>query len=158
MNVKDLSPETDLVQCVFSWRSSNMEHVSPSKWDSYDHALNVSSLKRYTYRVPEYLKGTIRVGDTVLVHCQTGYQVCEVVATNVLSGFDTKSFAPVVSVVNMEAYITEMEKAEKLKVMRATIEKEKKRLEAMVTYDLIAEKNPEFAEMLKVFKEAGGEL
>lgn len=51
-----------------------------------------------------------------------------------------------------------MEKAKKLKVMRAAIEKEKKRLESMVTYDLIAEKNPEFAEMLKVFKEAGGEL
>lgn len=42
--------------------------------------------------------------------------------------------------------------------MKAAIDREKKRLESMVTYELIAEKNPEFKEMLEAFKEMGGEF
>lgn len=151
-------PKTDLVKCVFCWRSSNTEHISSDRWDEYDHYKDPKRLKAYTYRVPEHLREQLQVGDTVLVHCQTGYQICEIVATNVLSDFDAKSFAPVVCKVDLSTYIQEVEKAKKLKIMKAAIDREKKRLESMVTYELIAEKNPEFAEMLKVFKEAGGEL
>ena len=151
-------PKTDLVMCVFCWRSSNMEHISSDRWDEYDQHKDPKKLKAYTYRVPEHLREQLQVGDTVLVHCQTGYQICEIVATNVLSNFDTKTFAPVVCKVDLSAYIQEVEKAEKLKVMKAAIDREKKRLESMVTYELIAEKNPEFKAMLEAFKEMGGEF
>lgn len=100
----------------------------------------------------------MKVRDTVLVHCQTGYQLCEVVSINVLSSFDKKTIAPVVCKCDLESYITEVEQANKLKAMKVAIDAEKKRLEAMVTYELIAEKNPEFAEMLQAFKDAGGEF
>ena len=151
-------PKTDLVKCVFCWRSSNMEHISSDRWDEYDHHKDPKRLKAYTYRVPEHLREQLQVGDTVLVHCQTGYQICEIVATNVLSDFDAKSFAPVVCKVDLSTYIQEVEKAKKLKVMKAAIDREKKRLESMVTYELIAEKNPEFKAMLEAFKEMGGEF
>lgn len=151
-------PKTDLVQCVFSFRSSNTQHVSFDSWDEYDHNKNPKLLKAYTYRVPEHLAGQVAVGDAVLVHCQTGYQICEVVSINALSDFETKSFAPVVCKVDLGTYIEEVEKAKQLKAMKAAIDREKKRLESMVTYELIAEKNPEFKAMLEQFKAMGGEF
>lgn len=151
-------PRTDLVKCAFCWRSTNVIHADPDRWDEYDHYVEPNKLKRYTYRVPEHLQGTLCVGDAVLVHCQTGYQICEIVATDVLSDFDAKSFAPVVCKIDLSSYIQEVERVKRLKVMKAAIDREKKRLESMVTYELIAEKNPEFKEMLEAFKEMGGEF
>lgn len=151
-------PKTDLVKCVFCWRSSNMEHIDSDRWDEYDRHKAPKSLRAYTYRVPEHLREQLQVGDTVLVHCQTGYQICEVVEINAISDFDTKTFAPVVCKVDLSTYIQEVEKAKKLKAMKAAIDREKKRLESMVTYELIAEKNPEFKAMLEAFKEMGGEF
>lgn len=108
--------------------------------------------------MPEHLRGQIAVGDAVLVHCQTGYQICEVVATNALSDFEVKTFAPVVCKVDLGTYIEEIERARQLKAMKAAIDREKKRLESMVTYELIAEKSPEFRAMLEQFKAMGGEF
>lgn len=77
---------------------------------------------------------------------------------NVLSDFDVKSFAPVVCKVDLGTFIEEVEKAKQLKAMKAAIDREKKRLESMVTYELIAEKSPEFKAMLEQFKAMGGEF
>ena len=151
-------PKTDLVKCVFSFRSSNTTHVMSESWDEYDHHKNPKTLKAYTYRVPECLKDQLSVGDAVVVHCQTGYQICEVVEINALSDFDIKTFAPVVCRVDFGLFIEEVEKAKQLKAMKAAIDREKKRLESLVTYELIAEKNPEFKAMLETFKAMGGEF
>lgn len=151
-------PKTDLVKCVFSFRGSNSVHVTDVGFDEHDHIVDTTRLKRYTYRVPAHLNGVLRPGDAVLVHCQTGYQICEVVEINALSDFDTKTFAPVVCTVDLTSYIDEIEKAKQLKAMKAAIDREKKRLESMVTYELIAEKNPEFKTMLEQFKAMGGEF
>lgn len=151
-------PKTDLVKCVFCWRSSNMDHIDRDRWDEYDHHKDPKRLKAYIYRVPEHLREQLQVGDTVLVHCQTGYQICEVVGINAISDFDTKTFAPVVCKVDLSTYIQEVKKAKQLKAMKEAIDREKKRLESMVTYELIAEKNPEFKAMLEAFKEMGGEF
>lgn len=150
--------KTNLVQCVFSFRSSNTTHVMSESWDEYDHHRDAKRLKAYTYRVPEHLQDQIAVGDAVLVHCQTGYQICEVVSINALSDLEIKSFAPVVCKVDLCTYIAEVEKAKQLKAMKVAIDREKKRLESMVTYDLIAERNPEFKAMLEQFKAMGGEF
>ena len=80
------------------------------------------------------------------------------VTINALSDFETKSFAPVVCKVDLGTFIEEVEKAKQLKAMKAEIDREKKRLESMVTYELIAEKNPEFKAMLEQFKAMGGEF
>lgn len=58
----------------------------------------------------------------------------------------------------MEPYVAEIERVKELKVMKKRIEAEKKRLESMVTYELIAEKNPEFKALLDAYKSAGGEF
>lgn len=150
-------PNTDYVRCVFSYQTK-FSVPDPEKYDEYGHYMAVASLKKYVYYVPEYLQGQLRVGDMVVVRCTTGYQICEVVETDAFTSFDSKTIAPVVAKVDVRPYIEFVHKAKQLKYMREQLDKEKKRLESMVTYDLLAEKNPEFAAMLKAFKDAGGQL
>lgn len=145
-------PKTNLVKCVFSFRqNSTLSNV----WDKFDHR-ETRNLKQYIYRVPECLE--LREHDTVLVHCTTGYQLCEVVELNVISGVDESEYSPVVCKVDLTSYLDEVENAEKIKYMRLKLEKKKKELESRVTYDLLAERSPEFAEILKAFRDMGGKL
>ena len=157
MMLKDLFPKTNLVECTFSWRTESTAGIAGTAWDEYDHR-NQNRLKKYLYRLPDYLVGLVQPGDTVVVHCQTGYQVCQVATINAISDFDPKTIAPVVDKVNMQSYIDEVEKKKALAAMKQQIDAEKKRLESMVTYELIAEKNPEFKAMLEKFKSMGGEF
>lgn len=148
-------PSTNLVECVFSWRQNDT--YAAAKWDEYDHC-NPTRMKRYIYRLPDDLVGKVAVGDTVLVHCKTGYQLAQIATINATSSFDLDSIAPVVCMVNLASYIAEVERKKSLAMLKKQLDAEKKRLEAMVTYDLIAEKSPEFAALLKQYKDAGGQF
>ena len=155
LNIK--FPDTPYVKCVFNWRQNN----NNADFNTFDDIgrKDPTKLKRYLYKLPNYLQGQISAGDVVLVYCQTGYQVCEVVSINEpLCGLDEKSVAPVVAKINMTEYLDELYRQRQLKVMRMEIERKKKELESQVTYDLLAEKSPEFAALLKSFREAGGSL
>lgn len=61
-------PETDIVSCVFSLKSSNSRYDGP-KYNECGILEDTSRLKKYNYRVPEYLKGQLRPGDFVVVYC-----------------------------------------------------------------------------------------
>ena len=151
-------PDTDVVACVFSLKNGN--NACTQGFTNYDIMPYESQrkLKEYHYRVPEYLKGQLQHGDFVVVHCQTGYQVCQVSKVNEFAPVETSKLAPVVAKVDLLAYFNELDRQEELKKMKAALLKERKRLEEQVTWDLIASKNPEFAAMLKAFRDAGGEL
>lgn len=148
-------PATNLVECVFSWRQ-NSDYVA-TKWDEYDHC-DPTGMKRYVYRLPDDLVGKVAVGDTVLVHCKTGYQLAQITTINALASFSLDSVAPVVCVVNLASYIAEVERRKSLVRLKKQLDAEKKRLESMVTYDLLAEKSPSFAALLKQYKDAGGQF
>lgn len=148
-------PETNIVKCVFSLRQNSK--YAGEAYDEYDH-VRPHDLKRYIYRVPSRLKGQLKVGDFVVVHCATGYQLCEIVELNAISNLDEKTLAPVVCKVDLSAYIEEVDRAVKLEIMKAELDREKRRLESMVTYELIAEKNPEFKALLDTYKDMGGEF
>lgn len=147
-------PSTNLVECVFSWRQNNNY---ATEWDEYDHC-DSSRMKRYIYRLPDNLVGKVAVGDTVLVHCKTGYQLAQITTINATSSFDLDSIAPVVCKVDLVSYIAEVERKKSLARLKQQLDAEKKRLESMVTYDLIAEKSPSFAALLKQYKDAGGQF
>lgn len=150
-------PETNVVSCVFSLKNGS---TALSWYDEYDRVVGdrVDSLKKYHYRVPESLKGSLKKGDVVVVHCSTGYQICEVFSVNVITSYDPSTLAPVVCKVDINSYMEEVSRKKKLEYLKLKIEKEKKRLESMITYDLIAEKNPEFKELLQSYKDLGGEF
>lgn len=156
MNIR--FPDADIVSCVFSLKNStNTCNQSFNNYDIIPYE-DQRKLKEYHYRVPEYMKGQLKVGDYVVVYCQTGYQVCQVYKVNEFAPAETSKLAPVVAKVDLMAYFEELERQEELKRMKAALVKERKRLEEQVTWDLIASKSPEFAAMLKAFRDAGGEL
>lgn len=148
-------PSTSLVECVFSWRQNDT--CATANWDEYDHR-DLTHLKRYIYRLPDDLVGKVTVGDTVLVHCKTGYQLAQITTINALTSFTLDSVAPVVCMVNLGSYIAEVERRKSLARLKQQLDAEKRRLESMVTYDLIAEKNPEFKALLDAYRAAGGEF
>lgn len=152
-----LFPATNLVNCVFAFRQNNTTTGTFDKYDCLTKAALVKA-KRYMYRVPERLRGELKVGDAVVVHCQTGFQLAYVVELNAISSYPEESFAPVVCKADLHSYFDEIDTREALQAMRNKIETEKKRLESMVTYDLIAEKNPEFKALLDAYRAAGGEF
>lgn len=156
MNIR--FPETDVVSCVFSLKNS--VNMCDSSLDALgvvpEHA--VHKLKEYHYRVPEFLQGQLQPGDFVVVYCQTGYQVCQISKINEFAPVETPKLAPVVAKVDLLPYFNDLTKQEELKKMKAALLKERKRLEEQVTWDLIAEKSPEFKEMLEQFRRMGGEL
>lgn len=152
-NIKVSFPKTNVVGCVFSFRQGDIPRAPLTTYDKYDHR-DTKGLKRYSYRLPEGLE--VSVGDVVLVHCQTGYQLCEVVELNVLSTFDDDKLAPVVCKVDLSRYCEEVDKAEAAKVLHAQLMQRKKEIEAQMTYDLLAERDPVFAELLKSYRELGG--
>lgn len=154
--LNELFPATNLVSCVFAFRQNNTSGVF-NKYDCLTEA-SLAKAKRYMYRVPEHLKVELKVGDTVVVHCQTGFQLARVVELNAISSYPEESFAPVVCKADLHSYFDEIDTRETLQAMRNRIETEKKRLESMVTYDLIAEKNPEFKALLDAYRAAGGEF
>lgn len=154
-------PKTNLVECVFAFRTNNnalQADKRSSSWDKYDRHVHTSDLKKYTYRVPNHLKGQIGVGDTVVVHCKTGYQLCLVISTDALSSYTEETFAPVVAKVDMVPYWDEVDRVEQLKYMRTQLEVKKREMEQLTTYEILAEKNPEFKKMLEDFINAGGTL
>lgn len=156
VKLNELFPATNLVSCVFAFRQNNTSGVF-NKYDCLTEA-SLAKAKRYMYRVPEHLKVELKVGDTVVVHCQTGFQLARVVELNAISSYPEESFAPVVGKADLHSYFDEIDTRETLQAMRNKIEMEKKRLESMVTYDLIAEKNPEFKALLDAYRAAGGEF
>jgi len=153
-------PQTDIVMCRFSYKtgSSMCKEVNQPAYDALGKKMGcLGTMKTYAYRLPKPLIGNVQVGDMVVVFCQTGYQVCEVVEVNAMCQYDGE-LAWVVDKVNLEGFHAELERVKELERMKAAIMAEKKRLEAMVAYDLIAEKHPEFGAMLKAFREMGGQL
>ena len=157
VKLDELFPATNLVNCVFAFRQNNTTTGTFSKYDCLTAEAAVKA-KRYMYRVPEGLRGELKVGDAVVVHCQTGFQLASVVELNAISSYPEESFAPVVCKVDLHSYFDEIDTREALQAMRNKIEAEKKRLESMVTYDLIAEKNPDFKALLDAYRAAGGEF
>lgn len=157
VKLNELFPATNLVNCVFAFRQSNTTTGTFNKYDCLPDAALIKA-KRYMYRVPERLREELKVGDVVVVHCQTGFQLACVVELNAISNYPEESFAPVVCKADLHSYFDEIDTREALQAMRNKIEAEKKRLESMVTYDLIAEKNPEFKALLDAYRAAGGEF
>lgn len=154
-------PETDLVECVFSLRANNTLGKVDT-YDEFDHSVETNRLKRYVYKVPaSYADVHGRkpaVGDFVVVHCQTGYQIAEVVSINCFAAdsIHRRGIAPVVCPVSLDCYWNEIERQRLVQSLKIKLDEEKKRLEALVTYDLLAEKSPEFKKLLDAYKDAGG--
>lgn len=92
------------------------------------------------------------------VHCANGYNVCEVVTVNAITSFDDKSIEPVLCKVDISGYIARIEKKKQQQMIKAALDVRKKELEATMTYEMFAERDQSFAQLLAQYKELGGKL
>ena len=135
-------PETDFVGCKFptiEGRNSNVR-ISPDS-------------KTYFYRlIPGQPKP--KIGDFVVTACVNGFQVCVVTELNAQVPVSRqKGLACGVGILDTEPYTVYLEKqARKAELMSQMLMK-KKELEDLVTFDLLAEKSPEFKALLDQYKQ-----
>lgn len=132
-------PKTDLIGCKFplcTGRNGRIEVPSAGK--------------EYIYRL---LPGQPRpeIGDFVVTSCMNGFQVC-VVTTLDVPTTTYKDVAYVVGVVDVEAYQENLRRAEMKKELHKRLLAKKKELEDQVTFELLAEKSPEFKALLEAYQ------
>ena len=166
LNVK--FPETPYVECVYGLRTNGVfsrvfsvnprQYENEERYDEYDRVIDKSRLKRYVYKLPDELVGNIKVGDYVCVHCANGYNVCEVVTVNAITTFDVESIQPVLCKVDISGYIERVEKKKQQQMIKAALDARKKELEATMAYEMFAERDQAFAQLLAQYKELGGKL
>ena len=72
-------PETNVVGVKFTLRQNRV--TTGVGYDEYDRLQDeyTREQKKYIYRVPDGLMGCLQLHDIVVVHCATGYQLCEIV-------------------------------------------------------------------------------
>lgn len=134
--------ETDVIGCRFPTvvgRNSEVK-VDPKS-------------KEYYYKLlPGQPKPAL--GDFVVTACVNGFQVCVVTTLDAITSY--KDLAYVVGTVDVSAYREALERKAAAKAAYAQLMKKKKELEESVTLDLLAEKSPEFAALLKNYRELLG--
>lgn len=132
-------PETDLIGCKFpELTGRNGEVKVPAVG------------KEYIYRLlPGQPKP--RVGDFVVTSCVNGFQVCIVTTLNVPTT-KFKDVAYVVGVVDATAYTETLRRQAMKEELYKQLMAKKKELEDIVTFDLLAEKSPEFKDLWEAYK------
>lgn len=132
-------PKTDLIGCKFPQCTGRNGQVEVS-----------ATGKEYIYRL---LPGQPqpKIGDFVVTSCVNGFQVCVVTTLNVPTT-TYKDVAYVVGVVDVSAYQENLRKAEMKKELHKQLLAKKKELEDMVTFELLAEKSPEFKALLEAYQ------
>ena len=130
-------PETDIIGCRFP--------VCTGRNGVID--VNMRS-KEYFYKLLPGMNKP-KHGDLVVTSCANGFQVCVVTTLDALTDFPDMAYA--VGVVDAHMYREELARQEQKKKLHGQLMQKKKELEAMVTLELLAERNPEFKKLLDAY-------
>ena len=132
-------PETDIIGGRFP--------ISAGKRNAEVRVDNKS--KEYFFKLlPGQPKPNI--GDMVVVACVKGFNVCVVTTLNATTFFENMAY--VVGVVDISAYQDTLRRQELREHLYAQLVQKKKDLEELITMDLLAEKSPEFKELLEKYR------
>ena len=131
-------PETDIIGCRF-----------PTVTGCNGKIVIDNTSKEYSYKLLPGMD-THPLGAFVVVSCVNGFQVCVVTTLNATSSFDDLAY--VVGTVNVDAYLEELERQKQKKALHAQLLKKKKELEEAVTWDMLAERSPEFKSLLDAYR------
>ena len=159
MSVKLEFPETNIVGCRFlKYDSTQRESFSlyaPGQRGYRPTEFSVStSSKVYNYKCVEGMPKP-QIGDIVVVSCASGFALCQVVETDVILP-ENADLAYVVGVVDVNNYLNFLQKEKEKEQLRKALIKKKEEMEKAAVFEMLAEKDSSFAEMLNKFKELGG--
>ena len=109
--------------------------------------VNGYGYKEYNFKcdVPD-----IKVGDMVVVESSNGLSVAKVTKIDPENTYSATKW--VVSKVYMEEYTARVEKEKKLAEVKKRLNAKKKELQDIAIYEMLAEKDPEFREILAEYK------
>lgn len=159
MSVKIEFPETNIVGCKFlkydSTQRNSCEIYAPGQpgYRPKEFTINTSS-KVYNYKCIDGMSKP-QLGDIVVVSCASGFALCQVVETNVIMP-ENADLAYVVGVVDVSNYLNFLQREKEKEQLKRALIKKKEEIEKSAVFEMLAEKDDSFAEMLKKFKELGG--
>lgn len=105
--------------------------------------------KTYTYELlPKMAKPNI--GDLAVVSSAQGFGVIQITAINKICNI--KNCARVVGFIDPAMYNEFLEKKEQQEALKLQIEEMKEKLQDLVTWELLAEKSPEFKALVDAYK------
>lgn len=146
--------KTDLVLVKFLVAGSNGTATANQGPQGWRNTLNFNtrpSGKAYVYKLPEGLE--VAEGDLVVVSCVNGFQVGKVYQVNATCPESFTDLAYVVDKLNIEPYCEQIERDHRKEELKRQLVAKEKEIRDQISWELLAEKSPEFAEMLKAYKE-----
>lgn len=116
--------------------------------------------KEHKFRLPRALMGRVAVGDAVVVRCRDGSFSCATITevNTRFPNFENQALAYVVDVINLTALKEQEETERTMAELRTRLEAKKQEFEQNAIYEMLAEKDPEAAEMLGMLKKLGGKM
>lgn len=158
MSIKIDFPKTNIVRCHFLKSGAVHPTRGINKYDGADASyyrptdFELDNTRFYDYKCIDGIKPN--KGDLVVVSCATGFAICEVMETNIMPS--RTDYAYVVGTVDVKAYKEYVQKEQEKEKLKAVLKARKEEMEQMAVYELLADKDEGFAELLKKFKELGG--
>ena len=147
-------PKTDLVLVKFLVAGSTGAALAQQGLQGWRNTLNFNakpSNKAYVYKLPEGLE--VAEGDLVVISCVNGFQVGKVYQVNATCPENFTDLAYVVDKLNVEPYCEQIERDHRKEELKRQLVAKEKEIRDQISWELLAEKSPEFAEMLKAYKE-----
>lgn len=152
-------PKTDLIGCKFLGFDGRKEEYLDTPWQCIPKETELRDRKQYTYRCIPGLAEQLSVGDMVVVSCKTGFQVCVVTEKDVTvpdSALGRLAYA--ITKVDVQGYFDMVQREQERKRMRVAIEAKRAELEKSAIYEMLAQKDPQFAALLEAYRDLGGTL
>lgn len=134
---------TDIVRAAFNLGVPDAMKSDPAKF------------KAYTFRVPKAMRGLLRPYDKVVVQCRNGsFAVATIVEVNVyVPNADEAELSYVVSGWGTAALEEQLTINERIQTIKSGLQKMKEQFEKDAIYEMLAQKSPEAAALLKELKE-----
>lgn len=134
---------TDIVRVAFNLGAPDAMKTDPANF------------KAYTFRVPRALKGSLSLYDKVVVYLKNGsFAVATVVGTNVyIPHSDEAALDYVAARWGTAALEEQLAINERIQTVQTGLRKMKEQFEKDAIYEMLAQKSPEAAALLKELKE-----
>lgn len=150
-------PKTDVIGCKFLGFDGRQYPYLEQPWMDIPDERRLVDRKQYTYRCIPGLASTLTVGDIVVVSCKTGFQVCVVTELNIIAP-DNSKLAYAITKVDLDGYRAMLQQENEKRRLKKLLDAKKAELEKSAVYEMLAAKDPGFAELLEAFKSLGGTL
>lgn len=146
-------PKTDIIGVKFLGFDGRKNMTLDIPWKDIPDEKELRDQKQYLYKKMPGLE--VQKGDIVVVSCATGFQVAVVTEVDVITS-KNMDWAYAISRVDLKAYRAEIARQKQVEQLRKAIEAKRAQMEKAAVYELLASKDPTFAEMLEQFKNIGG--